>query len=137
MFVISQRGPDTLPPLWIRTCQSTNNSSQGTRIYGEICTVLPTSILFTDCSKAFCHLCFKSVFVMMYCCVITCQERADLLTRMCEMFSCVFFTFQYAVMGRVWYLIVSIPDLCLLYFGLCLVFLMCPEGIQMRRSHKH
>ena len=33
------------------------------------------------------------------------------------MFSCVFVTFPYGVPGQVWYLIASIPDICiLLYF---------------------
>ena len=32
------------------------------------------------------------------------------------MFSCVFVTFPYGVPGYVWYLIVSIPDLCLLLY---------------------
>ena len=31
-------------------------------------------------------------------------------------FSCVFFTFPYSVLGQVWFLIVSIPDLCLLLY---------------------
>ena len=36
--------------------------------------------------------------------------------------SCVFVTFPYGVLGQVWYLIVSIPDLCLLsYFYYVLV----------------
>ena len=34
---------------------------------------------------------------------------------MCDV-SCVFVTFPYGVPGQVWYLIVSILDLCLLYF---------------------
>ena len=35
------------------------------------------------------------------------------------MFSCVCVTFPYDILGQVWYLIVSIPDLCLLpYFAL-------------------
>ena len=33
---------------------------------------------------------------------------------LCVMRSCVFVTFPYGVLGRVWYLIVSIPDICLL-----------------------
>ena len=33
-------------------------------------------------------------------------------------FYCVFVTFHYSVLGQVWYLIVSIPDICLLpYFA--------------------
>ena len=39
--------------------------------------------------------------------------RAVLLTLLCVVFSCVFVTFPYGVPGQVWYLIVSIPDLCL------------------------
>ena len=49
--------------------------------------------------------------------VVTCWERAELLALLCGMFSCVFVTFPYGVLGQVWYLIVSIPDRCLLpYF---------------------
>ena len=34
------------------------------------------------------------------------------------MFNCVFVTFQYGIPGQVWYLIVSIPNLChLSYFN--------------------
>ena len=41
----------------------------------------------------------------------------DLLALLCVVYSCVFVTFPYGVMGQVWYLIVSIPDICLLpYF---------------------
>ena len=37
---------------------------------------------------------------------------------LCMMFSCVFVTFPYGVLGQVWHLIVSNPDLCLvLYFS--------------------
>ena len=45
-------------------------------------------------------------------------ERAYLLALLCVMFSCVFVTFPYGALGQVWYLIVSIPDICLLpYFN--------------------
>ena len=69
--------------------------------------------------------CFHSVFhvclyytVMSVPCslVITCWEWADLLALVCVMFSCVFVTFHDGVSGQVWYLIVSIPDLCLLLY---------------------
>ena len=46
--------------------------------------------------------------------VITCWKKAGFLVLFCVMFSCVFVTFLYGVMGQVWYLIVSIPDICLL-----------------------
>ena len=52
---------------------------------------------------------------------ITCWERADFLALLCMKFSCVFVTFPYGILGQVWYLIVSIPDLCLLpYHSLAL-----------------
>ena len=50
--------------------------------------------------------------------VATCWERADILALLYVMVSCVFVTFSYGVPGKVWYLIVSIPDFCLLsYFN--------------------
>ena len=49
--------------------------------------------------------------------MIACCERADFLTLLCVLFSFVFVTFRYGVLGLVWYLIESIIDLCLfLYF---------------------
>ena len=44
-------------------------------------------------------------------------EKGDLVTLFCVMFACAFVTFPYGVLDKVWHLIVSIPDLCiLLYF---------------------
>ena len=49
--------------------------------------------------------------------VITCLERADPLALLCVMLPCVFATLSHWCLGQVWYLIVSIPDTCiLLYF---------------------
>ena len=48
--------------------------------------------------------------------VITCWKRADLLGLLCMMFSCAFVTFPYDVPDQMWYLIVSIPDTCLLLY---------------------
>ena len=48
--------------------------------------------------------------------VVTFWERANLLALLYVMFSCVFITFPCGVLGQVWYLIVSIPDICLLTF---------------------
>ena len=45
-----------------------------------------------------------------------CWERTDLLALLCAMFPCVFVTFPYGASGQVWYLILSIPERCLLYF---------------------
>ena len=84
----------------------------------------PSSIL-TDCSKAVLLLWIHFVIGVCLCLcntvpsvpcslVITCWERADLLVLLCVMVPCVFVTFPYGVLGKVWYLIVSIPDLCIL-----------------------
>ena len=56
------------------------------------------------------------VLKYMYIFVITCWERADLSALLCVMFPYVFVTFQYGVSGQVWYLIVSIPDPCRLFY---------------------
>ena len=51
--------------------------------------------------------------------VVICWERAKLLALLYVMFFkfCVFVTFLCYGLGQVWYLIISIPDLCLLpYF---------------------
>ena len=60
----------------------------------------------------FCYLCFVSV-------IMSCLFIAALWStagEMYVMFSCVFVTFPCGVLGKVWYLIVSIPDLCLLSY---------------------
>ena len=46
--------------------------------------------------------------------VVTCWEMANLLALLHVMFTCVFVTYSYVVLGQVWYLIVWIPDLCIL-----------------------
>ena len=67
-----------------------------------------------DLFSFLCVLSLPSV-MSVYCnLVVTCWERADLLALLCVTFSCAFVTFPYGVLGHVWYLIVSIPDLCLL-----------------------
>ena len=48
--------------------------------------------------------------------VVTSWERANLLALFCVMFYCVFVTFPYGGLSQVWYLIVSISDLCLLTY---------------------
>ena len=48
--------------------------------------------------------------------MVTCLERTDLLTLLYVMFHCVFVTFPCDVMGQVWCLIVSIPDICLYFY---------------------
>ena len=64
---------------------------------------------------SFCYLCSTFVFIMLSG-LFTCWERADLLFLFCVMFSCVFVTSPHGVSDQVWYMIVSIPDLCLLHY---------------------
>ena len=46
------------------------------------------------------------------CFVVTYWEMADLFDLVCGV--CEFFHFPIGILGQVWYLIVSIPDLCTL-----------------------
>ena len=63
----------------------------------------------------FCYLCF--VFVMFSCLFIAAlwSPAGKGLTSWLK-FSCVFVTFSCGVLGQVWYMIISIPDLCLLTY---------------------
>ena len=83
----------------------------------------PYSNFFTGCSKAVLLLWISFVICVCLChtvlsvscsLVVTCWERADLLALLYVIFSCVFVTFPYGVLGQVWYLVVFISDLCLL-----------------------
>ena len=84
--------------------------------------VKPSSNFLTDRSKTV--LLFSIFFLLVFCVclcqtilsvsfslVVTCWEMPELLTLLYVMCSCVFVTFPYGVLGQVWYLIVSIPDL--------------------------
>ena len=64
----------------------------------------------------FCLVFAMSLCVSVYMCVVvTCWERADLLVLVCGV-CCEFVTFPIGILGQVWYLIVSIPDLCTLTY---------------------
>ena len=68
------------------------------------------------------HICLYYTALSVSCSlVITCWERTDPFALLCVMFPCVFVSSPYGVLGKVWYLIVSIPALCLLFFSTCLV----------------
>ena len=57
------------------------------------------------------------------CFVVTCWERADLLALVCSV--CCECHFPIGILGQVWYLIVSIPDLCTLtYFNINYIFFL-------------
>ena len=62
------------------------------------------------------HSCVCHAFASVHCCrVVTCWERADLLALACGVLLC-FVTFPCCILGQVWYLIVSIPDICRLSY---------------------
>ena len=49
-------------------------------------------------------------------------KKANFLALLCLVFTCAFVSFPYGVLCHIWYLIVSIPDICLLfYFAVCSV----------------
>ena len=58
-------------------------------------------------------------FASVHCCLeVTCWEWADLMALVCDVY-CDFVTFQFGILGQVWYLIVLIPDpSCLSYFNI-------------------
>ena len=47
------------------------------------------------------------------CLVVTCWERADLLALVCDV-QLLVYHFPIGILGQVWYVIVSIPDICIL-----------------------
>ena len=66
------------------------------------------------------HLCLvpyvSHAFASVHCCiVVTCWERAHLLALVCDV-CCIFVAFPCGILGQVWYLIESFPDLCLLSY---------------------
>ena len=64
--------------------------------------------------------------------IVTYWERANLLALLCVRFSCVFVTFPCSVLGLMWFLIVSIPDLCpLSYFDLMHLFGRTHENLEI------
>ena len=61
------------------------------------------------------HVClFYSVMFVPCSLVIACWEWANLFVLLCVIFLCVLPTFPYGVSRYMWYLFVSITDLCLL-----------------------
>ena len=67
----------------------------------------------------FCLAFAMSLCASVYMCfVVTCWERADFLALVFGVY-CEYVTFPIGILGQVWYLIVSIPDLWILtYFNI-------------------
>ena len=63
--------------------------------------------------------CACHAFASVYCClVVTCLERVVLLALVGDVY-CICATFPCGILGQVWYLITSFPDLCSFsYFNL-------------------
>ena len=61
-----------------------------------------------------CSLCLVFVMLSRLFIAALCSPAGKGLTSwlLFEMFNCVFVTFPCGILGKVWYLIVSIPDLC-------------------------
>ena len=81
----------------------------------------PPVIYFTDRSKAVLLLwiicvfvsCVSHAFASVHCClVVTYWERADLLLVLVDDVNRIFISFPCGILGQVWYLVVSFPDLC-------------------------
>ena len=62
-----------------------------------------TCVFMLSCAPVYCYL------------GVTCWERADLLPLVCDVLSCVCY-FPIGILGQMWYLIVSIPDICSLLY---------------------
>ena len=81
------------------------------------------------------HLCYlRLVFVMLSRLFIAAlwSPAGKVLTSwlLFVMFKCVFVTFPCGILGQVWYLIVSIPDLC--HFSYFVPVSFCPSGLLSR-----
>ena len=79
----------------------------------------------------FCLVFAMSLCASVYMCfVVTCWERADLLAVVCGVY-CEFVTLPFGILGQVWYLIVSIPDLCTLTYFKRVDFLKAEITIEL------
>ena len=83
--------------------------------YRQTCLSSP---VLTVPRRCFFVICFSCHTVLSIPCslVVTCWERTYISALLYVMFSSVFVTFPYGVLGRGWCLIVWIPDLCISYF---------------------
>ena len=92
---------------------------------GTVTMFMPSSNFLTNHSKTpsflwiqfdICGLCLSVILSCLFLAALwsPAMGRADFLALLHVMFSCVFVTFQNGVLGQVWFLIVSIPDLCIL-----------------------
>ena len=82
------------------------------------------SVLLLWIICVFCVLCFSCFRVCSMLRVVTCWERTDLLA-LVGFVRFIFVTFPCGILGQIWYLILSFPDLCRLSdFGLYCVIVV-------------
>ena len=95
---------------------STNLSLLMSELCSFLCLTVPRRYSFCGSFVLFMS-CVCHAFASVHCClVVTCCERADLLALVCDDY-CILVTILYGILGQVWYLILSFPDLChLSYF---------------------
>ena len=94
-------------------------------IKSEVGALSPPVKYFTDRSKAVLLLWIICVFLCLVFLMLShliivalwspCSERTDLLALVGDVY-CIFVTFPCGILGQVWYLIVSFPDLCRLSY---------------------
>ena len=106
-----------------------------TRYKGAFKHILSPLVLFLLIVLKRCFFCESLILFVFYVCHAdlpvpscsqpTCVFLAALWSPAGKVFSCFcgFVTFPYGVLGQVWYLIVSIPELCLLPYNVTLPFL--------------
>ena len=80
--------------------------------------------------------CVSHAFASVDCClVVTCWERADLLALLDDVY-CIFVTLPCGILCRVWYLIVSFPDLCRLSYCVQKAAMLVSADIVRPRKQK-
>ena len=67
-------------------------------------------------SLLICVCLYHTAMFVPYSLVVTCWKMANLLALLYVNFFFVSVTFPYGVLDRVWYLIIWIPELCLLFY---------------------
>ena len=78
--------------------------------------------------------CISHAFASVHCCpVATGWEKADLLALVCDV-DCIFVAFPCGILGQVWYLIGSFPDLCPFFITLLFQDFVC-DAIQKHLIH--
>ena len=90
---------------------------------------LPRQYLFCG-SFVFFVPCVSHAFAPVHCCLlVSCWERADLLAHVGDVY-CIFVTFLSGILGQVWYLIVSFPDLCCLSYFFIFRVCLATRGVE-------